>query len=49
MTVNEMEEVDRNGDDKYSAADVTISVNCKPKAFIPQIQQTGPIIYMQID
>ena len=32
MTVNEMDEVERNGDDKYSPADVTISVNCKPKS-----------------
>ena len=32
MMVNEMDEVERNGDDKYSPADVTISVNCKPKS-----------------
>ena len=32
MMVNEMDEVESNGDDKYSPADVTISVNCKPKS-----------------
>ena len=35
MTVNRMDCVDHHGDDRYSAADVTVSVACKPKIMYP--------------
>ena len=35
MTVNRMDCVDHHGDNRYSPADVTVSVACKPKIICP--------------
>ena len=35
LMVNQINEVEHNGDDKYSPSDVNVSVKCKPKMIYP--------------